>query len=1699
MEEIVGHEGKSVRSETSLLGTVSKIVDSITSEFEVAMGSPDRVAASCSSLRDHIGPQPGPGDMECLKRLFPLLSKRTGAIVSPLFNFLDEIILSASDPWHLIEDMLSATDMDLVYRSLKRALSLTESGRLSVDLRVAKFFAGQVEKEGSPLGEPAFLEVISQIMVHSSIVNLQGGQDTLMELYFLNEESCLRRLAARLLDLKGSPVEEEVARKVLGHDVWKILGSYLAFTRASHLELCYLAPSPGEVPSCLVSLKKAEALCGDEVLREVISEIGWAGLNLGLHARKDVNVSIGGAFPIVCSPAEAHAFKAFENVVQSGYFYVFVGHGGLHIEDRGLSGGDSAISMFRSYNLAHADVLAEMLSVAPLTREKVLRILDLMDRIVSDFAALFADHAEDTTILNDIYRELREQIVSGLEKETDQSHLSAGITRLVQMFDDPVTPGEIQTLHGLKRYLHQRGLSLGSRLAGSALTTNRTVTLAVVSKGRAIKTSRCIRYVDFEPDDEHADPSRIPYPVEMAADAFTFQILHGQEDLPDVSIFCYGNEIHYYLLFRNHPAFLRVDYSPPLNGGMIDLEYYGVSKYELTHHPDISLDAIGRFFRRLGFDFKIKDTRLHARYDKEKTLDLGDICEKAEAIFRLVPYLMEIDWAAGSLDLPHESRQIATEAWAGFFTAWGVLPLNRLLSSDRRSILIATEHGPTGEREVVWSGKGPYRDRLSTPLPENLFSGLQPFLQKLGLEAPPLSGNRGSRDIGQVMVDKFLLRPLRKAVDLGQIIETPGGFRVSPPEFFRREREAERFAEILASGKKAVSPSASLARIVTPLEQTLRFQTTGTLNGYDVQRAVLALRGESLSICVLRDGSGIIRLGLFAKGEILCLCRRDTSMPWHSNGSLDASELAALLRHANYLTPGIEPIHDSDYEGWEEIRAQFSQMRQPQGTKPFPGEKVLPGIKASPGRAVGRIVFSYGKKSPKDLAKALLVAPSVRPEDGPALYHSAGIISTGGGILSHAGLIALQMGKPALIISGEWRREKNNVPELTYRTFDYREEKKRVDGYQVVFLSEIGRHENRLQEGDLAILDAVEGTLRILGQDRETIAFHESLHDLCEATIRLTQTDDERKTLVFRGRRIRSLHQIKSFLLRLSNPVLARHSVHELLYNEYLSSEGGRHGEKAQLMNLVLQNPFVGKVAGNFLQDIFNNLVLRHLSLMEEIERQIPSSCEPYEVLSLRLRLLSLRQTLQGVSESLKYCGVQAIPLDDSIRKDIDPIVRERLDQSRAGLVKEIEVEEKQGKRGFRLRHIVHQVERLNRVLGSTPDSRDRIAGIRDKITQYDKTVLGNLEDRLVLCPEDGGLELFPHIGWKAANLAEVERVGGRGSVPPWFVVTNRAFREVLDSPADKTEGIPESAAHAGTVRQAIEAVLLLKDPDNFKKSRIIRRIWEGVTLPVKLAEEVLTTYHLFNDSCPGAAEDEKEEYGPYAAIRSSALEEDTEAGARPGEFDTFLFVRGEKPLLDYLKRTWAGLWTERAIHFRNVLGIGGEEPGGGVIIQRNAISRVSGVIQTVNIPQGNFREMVVNAGLGLGEGVVSGTVACDQITVSKEEILKDLSLRFRYVTTEKRFKVVLDSRSGIGTMLAEVASHERLRPALEYVELCNLVRAAARLENAYGYPLDIEFGIEGTKLWILQARPIATSISILRETMRRFPLSRPMSSPATG
>lgn len=1678
---------KSVSEASGVEDTLSieGILRSITEQFEIIMGRPERVAESCAQLKIRLTHPPNEADIRSLHPLFPLLTKRTGPIVFPLFDLLEEIASTAAAPQLLIFGMIPSLDKSLAYRALKLTLELMEAGSWIANYDLIRLLAAESEIPGKPLSEPDLLPMLGQILrcfhpkVHSP------DQDTVLSFFLDEQNGCVRRLAARILDKEGEPISAEISNKILGADAAGFLFPYFAYTRAGFSDVLSLLPLPGKPPPALPLLRQAENDLGESLLREVIAEVGWPRLNLGLEVYRYARRSIGSSIPLMLKPAEAALFEYCGESRPLSDVFLITAHGTVPLEETTADKSMDAATLFRFYNLGHAELLSDFLAVAPLTEAKVRSMLERMDRIVDDFCELFSHFSEECSVLPDLYEQLKNRISPHLESYHGRGPLSADLTRLVMMFEDPRSLSEVHTLHGLKRYLHQRGLQLGFRLVLRSRSTHRTVDMLLASQEHVLENKfKGIRYSDFEPESEGEQAlTHIPYPVRIVMDGFSRQLIYGQAHFPRTDIFCYGNEVHYYLSFRNHPAFLRINLAPPLQGGMIDLEYFGVSKYELAVHPDLSLFALKRFFQYLEFDIQIEDTRVHARYDKEHAHDLESLCHKAEGIFRLAPYLLEIDWTIGGLKLDAEARMKVAEKWAAAFAHWGILPLRYILNEDRTGVVESVATTPSGKKEILWDGKTPYRDRLTIHPPKDFYDKLCTAADHLDIDITPARLEDGHRRFGQIRLERWLLLPLRNAVSRGEIAETPEGYRRVSSDLFHRVHEAEYFAEILSKEDARFHAAVVMAGLITPLERTLDFRITGSVNGHETMFARLPLRGSDIGIYVLRGEKNTTRLAFFSKGTVLFRRRNNASEEWHYNAVCDASEFISILRRSNYPVASVDFLSGLAQEDIRKIRLSLTVSPVAQPKKLIPGERLIKGLSASPGRTVGRVMFEVTGKKPEDFDGRILVAAAVRPEDNAFIYHAAGIVSTGGGILSHAGLLATQFRKPSIIISGQWETQKDTAPLLRYLSTEYELLENEIFGYPITTRVRIREREHVLREGDLAVLDANGGFLRALGQDHDTLALHEALCDFGEASFNLSQSTADHDILSLRGRRLRARHQIEKILTRLTQPILACHATYELLLGRYIANRNVPGSEKAYLLQVILHNPDVGNTARDHLKWIVQEIHQRYNARLRKAEKNIPRARSLYEILNLRLDVLQTIQSLDEAGSCLKECGFSGIMSGELNTNTIDREAEHHLLKLRKQFSSALTTSKQLKKSCTNVRHRLREIERIDRLIGLKEQGAKHFEIDRSQLDNSDASYVKKLAERNIIYPNDGGFELYPLIGWKAANLGEIGKCAGAEWVPSWFAVTDHAFRTILESPIQrmipKESEIPEGA---NSLQAAIETILRQTKWDTVQKSFHIRSLWDTVILPKRLSEEVISAYRALS------VEINRLDDGAYVAIRSSSREEDAEIAARAGEFETFLFICGEKNVLKYLKRTWSGLWSERAIHNRAVLGSSSAIAGGGVIIQRIVDSRISGVIQTVNVGRNEMSEIVINAGLGLGEGIVAGIVAADQIVVSKDHEAEK-PLQFTYVTADKKEYVVFNKKAGLGTIRCRAPYHKRLRPALEYVELCELIEKALHLETAYGYPLDIEFAIEGTRAWILQARPVPVCMSAYLETIHKYPI----------
>ncbi|MDD3668938.1 MAG: pyruvate, phosphate dikinase [Alphaproteobacteria bacterium] len=96
--------------------------------------------------------------------------------------------------------------------------------------------------------------------------------------------------------------------------------------------------------------------------------------------------------------------------------------------------------------------------------------------------------------------------------------------------------------------------------------------------------------------------------------------------------------------------------------------------------------------------------------------------------------------------------------------------------------------------------------------------------------------------------------------------------------------------------------------------------------------------------------------------------------------------------------------------------AQLDQLLHPMFDKKAKKEVIGMGLPASPGAAVGKIVFSAddAEKSAHLGEKCVLVRVETSPEDIAGMHAAEGILTARGGMTSHAAVVARGMGKPCV-------------------------------------------------------------------------------------------------------------------------------------------------------------------------------------------------------------------------------------------------------------------------------------------------------------------------------------------------------------------------------------------------------------------------------------------------------------------------------------------------------------------------------------------------------------------------------------------------------------------------------------------------------------------------------------------------------------
>lgn len=300
--------------------------------------------------------------------------------------------------------------------------------------------------------------------------------------------------------------------------------------------------------------------------------------------------------------------------------------------------------------------------------------------------------------------------------------------------------------------------------------------------------------------------------------------------------------------------------------------------------------------------------------------------------------------------------------------------------------------------------------------------------------------------------------------------------------------------------------------------------------------------------------------------------------------------------------------------------------------------------------------------------------------------------------------------------------------------------------------------------------------------------------------------------------------------------------------------------------------------------------------------------------------------------------------------------------------------------------------------------------------------------------------------GGKGANLGELIRAGL--PVPSGFVVTTDAYRTLL-----RTSGLYELISERLAQLASIEISTISE------ASRDIRSWIEKAPMPIEVRQEVIEKVSSLTEKVPGGE-------NLYVAVRSSSTAEDLPNASFAGQYNTFLGVSGNEAILEQIRKCWLSLWTPQAITYRLSMGFDHRNADLAVVVQTMIDAETAGVMFTVNPVNGSKNELLISAGYGLGEAVVSGMITPDTYILTKSGILK------QKILGKKDKKIIMGNN---GTLTKIVSDARQNQYCLGENELKQLTDLADLVEKHYKKPQDIEWASYHGKIYLLQARPITT------------------------
>lgn len=339
-------------------------------------------------------------------------------------------------------------------------------------------------------------------------------------------------------------------------------------------------------------------------------------------------------------------------------------------------------------------------------------------------------------------------------------------------------------------------------------------------------------------------------------------------------------------------------------------------------------------------------------------------------------------------------------------------------------------------------------------------------------------------------------------------------------------------------------------------------------------------------------------------------------------------------------------------------------------------------------------------------------------------------------------------------------------------------------------------------------------------------------------------------------------------------------------------------------------------------------------------------------------------------------------------------------------------------------------------------------------------------------------------VGGKNASLGEmIKNLKAQGvRVPGGFATTSDAYWAFIE--ANELESpIREELARWDEGEQSLADA-----------GEVIRKLIRSGEFPEEIAADIREAYADLSRDYDAEEVD--------VAVRSSATAEDLPEASFAGQQETYLNIRGADDVLEACRKCYASLFTDRAISYRANHGFNHMEVALSAGVQKMVRADKAGVLFTIDTETGFPDVAVIDAGWGLGEPVVKGSITPDQYMVYKplleDEALTPIIGKQRGTQQEK---MVFTNDASAPTRTVPTADEEQAAFVLRDEETLQLARWGSLIEAHYDRPMDIEWARDGEseKLFIVQARPETVQSRVGENTIKSYQLKASAEPLVTG